>query len=157
MWKAAFSKFSPFSDHVLIMSCSCEKSYQVLPAFLYCKRQKAGRGLGTRLGTCGYMYIFKNILFFSLKLPGMPKAEACTKSTKSQEENQLWYVCVLEMKSQTSGITTTTCTFWCSPHHSPNSLVPRLSPHCKQWKVGQGLGMRVNMIQYNMIQYNMIQ
>ena len=34
---------------LLITSCSREKRYQALPAFLYCKRRKAGRGLGTRL------------------------------------------------------------------------------------------------------------
>ena len=37
--------FLPF----LIMSCSCEKRYQALPAFPYCKRREAGWGLGTRL------------------------------------------------------------------------------------------------------------
>ena len=35
--------------HFPIMSRSCEKRYQALPAFLYCKRWKVGRGLGTRL------------------------------------------------------------------------------------------------------------
>ena len=32
-----------------ITSCSREKRYQALLAFPYCKRRKAGRGLGTRL------------------------------------------------------------------------------------------------------------
>ena len=35
--------------HFPITSCSREKRYQALHAFLYCKRWKAGRGLGTRL------------------------------------------------------------------------------------------------------------
>ena len=37
--------------HFSIMSCSREKRYQALPAFSYCKQQKAGPGLGTRLLT----------------------------------------------------------------------------------------------------------
>ena len=36
----------PFVDYVI----SREKKYQALPAFLYCKRRKAGWALGTRLG-----------------------------------------------------------------------------------------------------------
>ena len=35
--------------HFLIASRSHEKRYQALPPFLYCKQQKAGWGLGTRL------------------------------------------------------------------------------------------------------------
>ena len=35
--------------NLVITSCSREKRYQALPTFPYCKRRKAGRGLGTRL------------------------------------------------------------------------------------------------------------
>jgi len=35
--------------NLLITSCSREKRYQALPTLPYCKRRKAGRGLGTRL------------------------------------------------------------------------------------------------------------
>ena len=35
--------------HFPITSCSRDKRYQALPAFLYCKRWKPGRGLGMRL------------------------------------------------------------------------------------------------------------
>ena len=40
---------SQFFGHLLISSYSHEKRHQALPAFPYCKRQKAGRGLGVRL------------------------------------------------------------------------------------------------------------
>ena len=33
----------------IFVTCSREKRYQALPAFPYCKRRKAGQGLGTRL------------------------------------------------------------------------------------------------------------
>ena len=39
------ANFLPFSDYII----SPEKRYQALPAFPYCKRWKAGQGLGTRL------------------------------------------------------------------------------------------------------------
>ena len=43
-----------------IRSCSCEKRYQALTAFPYCKRRKAGLGLGMRLdflcGRCWCMF-----------------------------------------------------------------------------------------------------
>ena len=35
-----------------IPSCLHKKRYQALPAFPYCKLQKAGWGLGRRLGWC---------------------------------------------------------------------------------------------------------
>jgi len=38
--------------YILITSCSCEKRYQALPTFSYCKWWKAGEGLGTRLPKC---------------------------------------------------------------------------------------------------------
>ena len=44
--------------NLLITSRSREKRYQALPTFPHCKRQKAGRGLGTRL-ECNH----QNILF----------------------------------------------------------------------------------------------
>ena len=45
-WNFTFcSFFYPFVDYVM----SHEKRYQALPAFPYCKQQKAGLGLGTRL------------------------------------------------------------------------------------------------------------
>ena len=45
--------------HFPITSCLHEKRYPALPAFLYCKRQKAGRGLGTRLpeSHCNYVLV----------------------------------------------------------------------------------------------------
>ena len=43
------------------MSCSREKRYQALHAFPYCKRRKAGRGLGTRLGL-GVAYDLHKVL-----------------------------------------------------------------------------------------------
>ena len=38
--------------HFPIMSCSCDERYQALPAFPYCMRWKARRGLGTRVDEC---------------------------------------------------------------------------------------------------------
>ena len=46
-----------------ITSCSCEKKYQALPAFPYCKRWKAGRGLGTRLGVGNMLLRFPYVVF----------------------------------------------------------------------------------------------
>jgi len=43
---------SEFFGHLLIMPSSSEERYQALPAFPYCKRQKTGWGLGTRLYQC---------------------------------------------------------------------------------------------------------
>ena len=48
--------------NLLITSCSREKTYQTLPAFSYCKRQKAGRGLGTRLHMYAISLIFPALL-----------------------------------------------------------------------------------------------
>ena len=45
--------YSENSCHFPFMSYSHEKRYQTLLDFLYCKRRKAGQGLGTRLQKMG--------------------------------------------------------------------------------------------------------
>ena len=46
MWNFAFC-----SEFFSITWCSCEKRYQALPTFVYCKWWKTGQDLGTRLSS----------------------------------------------------------------------------------------------------------
>ena len=68
--------------HFPITSCSREERYKGLPAFLYCKRRKAGRGLGTRLALNCLLNILKALSNSPLSVPDL-RLQRCRRCLAS--------------------------------------------------------------------------
>ena len=109
-----------------ITSCSCEKRYQALPTFPYCKRWKAGWGPGARLGFASILK-FLRCMFVGSSLENWAGSQYnCCKSVDINVSN-IWLCYQTNTPKWWYNSVQARCTWPCSPFLQARS---KCQAHC---------------------------